>query len=69
MSDDNVAVTAEIDKINDESVSPKDQKPEQTTTDIDEKNQSPTVKNIKWGCVDVEKFGEFKDAKLYPGGE
>jgi hypothetical protein len=47
----------------------KNQNPEQTTTDIDEKNQSPIVKDIKWGCVDVENFGKFKDAKLYPGGE
>ncbi len=34
-----------------------------------ETKQSPIVKEIKWGCVHVENFGEFKDVKLYPGGE
>lgn len=48
-------------------------KDDQTTDDEDlsstEKNPSPMIENIKWGCVNVERFGRFKDVKLYPGGE
>lgn len=30
--------------------------------------RSPRIRNIGWGCVDVEDIGIFKDVKLYPGG-
>ena len=32
------------------------------------KNSSPKIKNISWGKMEVEKIGEGKDFKLYPGG-
>ncbi|MGQ0844384.1 MAG: hypothetical protein ACT4QF_09630 [Sporichthyaceae bacterium] len=31
-------------------------------------NDSPRVTGIEWGRVTVEGHGEFKDAKLFPGG-
>ncbi len=30
--------------------------------------QSPRISRLSWGRVEVEDYGTFKDAKLYPGG-
>lgn len=47
-----------------------DPQAEQSISHHDTKEKpSPTVENIKWGCVNVENIGKFKDVKLYPGGE
>jgi len=29
---------------------------------------SPKIKELIWGQIEVEGFGNFKDVKLYPGG-
>jgi hypothetical protein len=29
---------------------------------------SPRVLNMKWGSIEVEELGVFKDVKLFPGG-
>ena len=31
-------------------------------------NPSPKILGHGWGRLEIEGFGEFKDAKLYPGG-
>ena len=60
----------EIKETNIQKTEGEDPQTEQGTTHCDKKkNPSPTVENIKWGCIDVERFGKFKDVKLYPGGE
>jgi hypothetical protein len=33
-----------------------------------EQPRSPRIAHLSWGRVEVEGFGAFKDAKLYPGG-
>ncbi|MEJ2348259.1 MAG: hypothetical protein P8Y03_00600 [Anaerolineales bacterium] len=30
--------------------------------------QSPRITEVSWGSVKVEGQGQYKDAKLYPGG-
>ncbi|MGD8458592.1 MAG: MTH938/NDUFAF3 family protein [Anaerolineales bacterium] len=30
--------------------------------------RSPKINELKWGYIEVDGFGEFKDVKLYPGG-
>jgi hypothetical protein len=30
--------------------------------------RSPTILKIEWGKIEVDGFGTFRDAKLYPGG-
>jgi hypothetical protein len=32
------------------------------------KKESPRITEIRWGSVKVEDQGQYKDAKLYPGG-
>lgn len=34
---------------------------------MDKSNVSPKISEISWGKMEVEGFGTFKDAKLYPG--
>lgn len=29
---------------------------------------SPRIKHFEWGRIDIEGIGQFRDAKLYPGG-
>jgi hypothetical protein len=33
-----------------------------------EEFRSPRISHLSWGRIEVEGFGAFKDAKLYPGG-
>jgi hypothetical protein len=33
-----------------------------------EELRSPRISHLSWGRVEIEGFGAFKDAKLYPGG-
>ncbi len=35
---------------------------------MDNPASSPRITRISWGRVEIEGFGFFKDAKLYPGG-
>ena len=35
---------------------------------MDQKSQSPRIRHVSWGRLEVEGQGAFKDAKLYPGG-
>ena len=35
---------------------------------MDEKSQSPRIRHVSWGRLEVAGRGAFKDAKLYPGG-
>jgi len=35
---------------------------------MDANKQSPTVRNIEWGKIEIEGLGAFRDVKLYPGG-
>ena len=35
---------------------------------METKKISPKVLSYTWGQLDIEGFGQFKDAKLYPGG-
>jgi hypothetical protein len=30
--------------------------------------KSPKVRSIAWGTIDIDGVGQFKDAKLFPGG-
>ncbi len=30
--------------------------------------ESPRVMHLSWGCLEVEGYASFKDAKLFPGG-
>ena len=32
-------------------------------------NMSPKILSHAWGKLEIEGFGQFKDVKLYPGGE
>lgn len=29
---------------------------------------SPRITKLSWGCIEVEGYGAFKDAKIFPGG-
>jgi hypothetical protein len=33
-----------------------------------EELRSPRISHLSWGRLEIEGFGAFKDAKLYPGG-
>jgi hypothetical protein len=35
---------------------------------MDQSEQSPRIRHLSWGRLEVEGRGAFKDAKLYPGG-
>ena len=35
---------------------------------MDQSEQSPRIRHLSWGRLEVEGLGAFKDAKLYPGG-
>jgi hypothetical protein len=40
----------------------------QKTSVLAATEQSPRIVRLAWGSIEIEGFGKFRDAKIYPGG-